>query len=731
MRKVAHLPRAVYVLVALTFFLAACLAPATPTPTEVPPPPTPSPTLTPPTPTLLPTGTPTPRSSPTATPTPTPTATPVATPLPAFSSYKNTTYGFVLSYPETWDKTEGTPAQGALVEIAYPLGYPLLRVFLNYLGEETTLEEFANGWVDVLAAELDEFAIQSKGPVTLQGNVAAYEAVFTGATDGTKYKEQLLFTIRGTQGFFVQVIGTEDVFAFRREEIEKALRSFMLIEPLPGGAAGGKTLTLAHSGPSTLDPALSQDSSSHLFVLQIYGGLVAVSQDLKVVLDIAESVDVQNGTVYTFRLRRDVTFQDGTPVTANDFKYSWERAARPTTSSSTAGTYLGDIVGVKEMLAGKAQSISGVEVVDPYTLRVTIDKPRAYFLSKLTYPTAYVVDRKDVERGGEWWRKPNGTGPFRLKEWKEDEVLVLERNDRYYGQRAKLDTVVFRIFAGVPVRMFEAGEVDVATVDLSNLERVQASSSPLKGQLQVIPELMTWYYAFDVTKPPFNDPKVRKAFIMAVNREALVKETLAGAVVQAKSLLPPGMPGYTQERKPLLFDVASAKALLVEAGYADVAKFPETRFTDSGLFSPSPGVVEALTSWLKNLGITLRLSLLDPRAYYSRLPQLHGNLFTYGWVADYPDPQNFLEVLFHSGAENNVGGYSNKEFDRLLDEAAVETDQAKRMSLYQQAETVLLEDAPFIPLWHDVNYVLVKPYVKGYSPNALGLVDLKNVSVER
>jgi len=217
--------------------------------------------------------------------------------------------------------------------------------------------------------------------------------------------------------------------------------------PLPGCFSwwGGEgVLRLWDVGPITLDPAISADTSSHTYVMQIFSGLVRLDHELNIVPDIAESWEKSpDGKTYTFYLRQGVKFHSGREVEAADFKYSWERACDPDTGSGTAAMYLGDIIGAKDMLAGRTEEISGVEVLDTYTLRVTIDAPKAYFLSKLAYPTAFVVDRDNVESGVNWWREPDGTGPFKLKEWQAGQWLILERSQIYYGEPAKLEQVVW------------------------------------------------------------------------------------------------------------------------------------------------------------------------------------------------------------------------------------------------------------------------------------------------
>jgi oligopeptide transport system substrate-binding protein len=242
--------------------------------------------------------------------------------------------------------------------------------------------------------------------------------------------------------------------------------------PAPTTAGANEIITLYGVDPHTLDPAVSGEATSHEYILQIFSGLVRLDENLEPVADIAERWDVsQDGRTYTFYLRRDVRFHDGREVKADDFKYSWERACDPATGSQTAASYLGDIVGVDEVLAGAADEISGVRVADDYTLEVTIDAPRSYFLYKMTYPTAFVVDRDNVASGSGWWHAPNGTGPFRLKQWTENELFLLERNELYYGEMAQVGLVAFQLYSGVPMNLYEVEDIDVTGVSIYYIDR--------------------------------------------------------------------------------------------------------------------------------------------------------------------------------------------------------------------------------------------------------------------
>ena len=498
--------------------------------------------------------------------------------------------------------------------------------------------------------------------------------------------------------------------------------------PAPGEE---KVLNLYGIDPLTLDPAVSGEMTSHEYIMQLFGGLVRLDDNLEPAPDIARSWQVSDdGRTYTFRLRKDVKFHDGREVKARDFKYSWERACQPETGSNTAATYLGDIVGVKEVLAGESDEISGVRDLDDYTLQVTIDAPKSYFLSKLTYPTAFVVDKANVELGGEWWRSPNGTGPFKLRQWDERELLVLDRNELYYGEKAKLDSVVFQLWGGVPINMYETGKIDAASVYLSYIEKVTDETGPFYRELSIVPELSFFYIGFNHSKPPFDDVNIRRAFYQAVDRDKIVNLVFKGMRSRADGILPPGMPGFNNNLSGLDFDVNRARELIAASKYGDVSNLPPITITTGGWGGMISQELEAIVhEWRQNLGVEVKVRQLEPRRFLYHLREEKDEMFLMGWIADYPHPQNFLDILFHTGADNNYGEYSNPEVDALLDEGAVEQDNDRSLALYQQAEQKLVEDAACLPLSFGQNYVLAKPYLEGYSVNPMGFAMLNKVSI--
>jgi oligopeptide transport system substrate-binding protein len=494
----------------------------------------------------------------------------------------------------------------------------------------------------------------------------------------------------------------------------------------------GGTLNLYAIDPYTLDPAASGEMASHQYVMEIFSGLLRSGDDLEPAPDIAERWKVSNdGKTYTFNLRQDVKFQDGRQVKADDFKYSWERACYPQTHSMTAATYLGDIVGVKEVLAGKTKEISGIQVIDDYTLQVTIDAPKSYFLAKLTYPTSFVVDRANVEKGGEWWRTPNGTGPFKLEQWQASNLLVLGRNELYYGEKARLDSVAFHLWSGVPMDMYETGEIDVTSVSINHIEKVTDKAGPFYTDLRVAPELSFMYIGFNTTKPPFDDVNIRRAFSQAIDKDKLVSLVAKGMVKRADGVLPSGMPGYNGALRGLDYNIDKAKELIARSKYGDVSKLPPITITTAGYAGLiSPDLEAIVYQWRQNLGVEVRVRQLEPERFLYHLKEENDEMFYTGWVADYPHPQDFLDILFRTGADNNYGKYSNPEVDTLLDKAGVEQGSKQSLALYQQAEQKLVDDAACLPLTFGQNYILIKPYIKGYNLNPLGFVRLEEVSVE-
>lgn len=493
-----------------------------------------------------------------------------------------------------------------------------------------------------------------------------------------------------------------------------------------GTAAAGGVLRLLGGDPPTLDPHQSGDGTSARYVLEVFGGLLTIEPSLAAAPDLAESWDLDpDGAGYTFRLNPAAAFHDGRQVTAADVQWSLERAADPATQSPTADTILGDIVGVLDKLRGAADSVPGVSVIDDATLRVEIDAPKAYFLSKLTYPAAFVVDRANAASGRGWATSPNGTGPFRLAEYEPGVFMRLERFDGYHLGAALLDAVEFNLAGGDGLLMYENDEIHFGAVGIGLLESLRDPSNALHDEFhQGPPEFDVSYIGMNSNEPPFDDVNVRLALNYAIDRETIAGVLLEDSVAPAKGILPPGFPGYNPGLTGYEYNPERARQLLAASKYgSDTAGYPLITMTLPGAFGSAvaPSIEVILATWEAQLGLRMDVLQTEWATYLQDLRagrfQIFGGL---SWIADYMDPENFLDTLFHSESANNHTNYSDPELDALLERARVEADTTARLSLYREAERMILDGAPWAPLWHSGgdNY-LIKPYIKGLNLSPL------------
>jgi ABC-type oligopeptide transport system substrate-binding subunit len=370
------------------------------------------------------------------------------------------------------------------------------------------------------------------------------------------------------------------------------------------------------------------------------------------------------------------------------------------------------------------------------TLQITIDAPKAYFLAKLTYPTAYVVDQREVGDSTcfsdtQWTQRPNGTGPFKLEEWQLGQRIVLTPNEGFHlDPKPSLAQVTYFLAGGSALVMYENDEIDLTGVGINDIERIRDPSDPLNAEFSENPSLDTFYIGINTQEPPFDDPIVRRAFAMAIDKELLAKVRLKDLVVPANGVLPPGMPGFSEGLEGLPFDPARARELLDEAGGPD--SLGRIELLSSGSGANVGPTSEAVIAMLKeNLGVQVDPSQEDPGLFFRDLREGNFQMSVVGWIADYVDPQDFLDIKFHSQSDNNDTGYSNSQVDALLEEARTEQDEETRLGLYQQAEEIIVQDAPWIPLFHSKSNALVKPYVQDYFITPFVIPNLRYVSLNR
>ena len=513
------------------------------------------------------------------------------------------------------------------------------------------------------------------------------------------------------------------------------------IEDVSGGGnpkQGGVFNTL-WSDPPTLDPHLVTDGTSYGIVIEIYSGLVRLGADPSNPFepDLAESWSVlEGGTVYEFKLRNGLVFSNGDPVTAQDFKWSFERAAHPDTASTVAEEFLGDIVGIQDIVNGNATTAEGIEVVDERTLRITIDTPKAYFIAKLTYPTAFVLNKNNVETlGRNWVDEPVSTGPFILKEYRIGQRIRLARNDNFWDRAAYLDEIVFNLAGGVAMAMYENDEIDVTGVGLADLERVQDPTEELnKDLVEVPPNFAVSYVGFNINEAPFDDQYFRQALNHSVDKQLIADQVFSNLVKPAYGIIPPGFPGFSAEIYGLEFEPELAQDLLNQSAYADPETRPRIVLTVPGT-GGSPGLTTEVVAdmWRQNLGIEIEIQQVEWATYIQDLHR--GRLQAWSglsWQADYPDPQTFIDVLFRSNSAINYGGYANSQVDEYVMAAQTEQDATKRIEFYNNAEQIVVSEAAWLPLWWGVDSkALVKPWVQDYQFSSLTIAKFKDVWLDK
>lgn len=494
------------------------------------------------------------------------------------------------------------------------------------------------------------------------------------------------------------------------------------------GAAGNVLTYALQNKPTTLDPALVEDGDTIDMIQQIFESVVKWDENNQVVPNIAEKWDISpDGKVYTFHLKDNVFFHDPfkRKVTAQDFVYSLTRALSKDMRSSTAKSYLNDIVGAQEMLDGKATTLSGVKAVDDKTLQITLDAPRAYFLAKLTYPTAYVVCKEAIAKNeGKWGDQTMiGTGPFKLREYKPEYSVSLAANADYHGGKPLLDGIErpIRIDPLARQNAFENDQADYADVQRADLDRVEKDSK-LSGEVKQFKRANIYYLALNqLAFEPFKNKKVRQAFAMAVDKDQLIKLALHGTAQKANGILPPGLPAFNSALTGLPYNPQKAQQLLAEAGFPGGKNFPKLVISYRQGYQFLADAVLALRDDLKrNLGIEAEARPMEWAQFLNERKNGTMPCFHLRWAADYIDPQDFLSMMLRTGAEENKVGYSNPEFDKLCDQADVEQDATKRAELYQKAEQIAVDDAPWVCLYNLPDIELHKSHVKGIRDSLMG-----------
>jgi oligopeptide transport system substrate-binding protein len=510
-----------------------------------------------------------------------------------------------------------------------------------------------------------------------------------------------------------------------------------------------QTLRMPTTEPPTLDPALATDHASVLVAIQLFEGLVEIDAKGQPAPLGADKWTVgDDGRTYTFSLRKDLVWTDGSPVMARDYEFAWRRAIDPRTASDYASLLYPIKNAVRIHNEGLDSQLLGVTARDDHTLVVTLEEPTAHFLRLAALWTFAPLKRDTLEKNGDRWTLPQNivsNGPFRLVNWKHDGEIILERNLTYPGVEKLMPRAVLTMFpedsTSQVMSAYEAGNLDVFGTGASfeippaDAERL-ANDATRRAELRTLRQSGTLFLAVNQRRPHLQDPKVRRALGQVIERDKVLREVLQRVGTPAQALVPDDIEGRVDGHWPAE-NVDEARRNLADAGFPDGKDFPPITFTFNTSAQWSK-LGEYLRQRYKDvLGIELKLEPMEWTAYLRWRRddgwRDNGDLARGGWFSDFADPFNWYNLIWDSREDpaSFSVGWKNDDYDTLVRAAAVEGDPALRVSLYQQADAILADDYPDIPIFHYGSRTLVRPYVRGFEPErVLSLVRLKRVRLD-
>ena len=497
---------------------------------------------------------------------------------------------------------------------------------------------------------------------------------------------------------------------------------------VPAGVQLAEKQTLVRNNGAevqSLDPHKIEGVPESNVSRDLFEGLLISDVEGHPTAGVAEKWENKDFKVWTFHLRKNAKWSDGTPVTAHDFVYSWQRLADPKTASPYA-SYLqyGHIANIDDVIAGKKPTSElGVKAIDDNTFEVTLSEPVPYFYKLLVHPSVSAVPKAAIEKFGDKWTQPANivtNGAYKLKDWVVNERIVLERNTNYWDNDKTVITQVtyLPISAEVTdVNRYRSGEIDM-TYNNMPIELFQKLKKEIPKEVHVDPYLCTYYYEINNQKAPFTDVRVRTALKLALDRDIIVNKVKNQGDLPAYSYTPPYTDGakltepdwfkMTQEQRN-----AEAKKLLAEAGYtADKPLTFSLLYNTSDLHKKLAIAVASI--WKKNLGANVKLENQEWKTFLDSRHQGTFDVARAGWCADYNEPTSFLNTML-SDSSNNTAHYKSPAFDKLIGDTLKATDEAQRTELYSKAEQQLDKDSAIVPVYYYVNARLVKPWVGGYT----------------
>ncbi|MDM2928360.1 ABC transporter substrate-binding protein [Citrobacter sp. Cm046] len=494
------------------------------------------------------------------------------------------------------------------------------------------------------------------------------------------------------------------------------------------------------SEPASLDPHKVESNVEFNLISDMFDGLVSVNLQGEIEPRLASSWENKDNTVWTFHLRPGITWSDGSAITAQDVVWSWQRLVSPQTASPYA-SYLGNmhVANALDIALGKKEPATlGVKALNDTTLEITLTQPTAAFLAMLAHPSLVPLDKVLISRFGDKWTRPEhfvSSGAYKLSQWVVNERIVAVRNTHYWDdQHTVIDKVTYLPISSeaADVNRYKAGEIDIVfSVPVNQFAQLKKT---MGDELRVSPLLSTYYYQFNTTRAPFNDRRVRRALNMALDKEIIAQKVMAQGQREAWVISQPEIGGVKLHAPeyaawPRDKRIAEAKKLLAAAGFG-----PEHPLSLNLLYNTFEThqriAIAASSMWKKNLGVEVKLQNQEWKTMLDTMHTGNFDVVRYAWIADYDDASSFLNI-FRTGDSENTTKYSNPAYDEAMLNAAKAGSLDERGKYYQQAEDILGEDVPAIPVYHYVHTHLVKPWVGGFAPDNRGNYYTKDMFIKK
>lgn len=494
------------------------------------------------------------------------------------------------------------------------------------------------------------------------------------------------------------------------------------------------------SEPKSIDPQLASESAGSAIIVDTFEGLTTLGIDAEILPGVAEKWDVsEDGKTYTFHLRANAKWSNGEPVTAQDFVYAWQRAVNPATGGEYA-FILYPVENAEKIANGEEKDLNalGVKAVDARTLQVNLNHPTPYFLDSLSHYATYPVPQKVIEQHGDKWTQPGNivtNGAYVVTEWQPQAHIAAKKSPHYWNaDKVSIDKVIYYAIeeASSELKRYRAGELDF--VLSLPLEQIEWAKENLPDELHISPYLATYWYNFNLTKPPFKDnPKLREALTLAIDRDILVEKITKAGQIPAYGVVPPAT-GNSKVYRPDYAGLSKedrikrAQELYAQAGYSK-EKPLKTKITYNTNEAHKKIAIAIAAMWKQHLGVETELENQEWKVMLENVRLKNYEISRYAWIGDYNDPYTFLEI-FRKNIEMNQTGFALDGYDAKLNEAAATADLAARAQILHDAEKMLVDTYAVAPIYHYVSVSLLKPYVKGFKPSIKKVMPTQFLSID-